>query len=155
MAEMTTDSQAESGQEPGPQRLTLEGQRRRVQALRMAVYTQDDPSADEGLLRELAKAEGDLQAMEKDQAERSKVPAESHPGTPRGQFLGANSTGLVVKSTLNMQPIPIGIYPSLDPDEFPFLTVTIKNVSRDSSIKRVCVRAYLEGLSAQAAQTVE
>jgi hypothetical protein len=38
----------------------------------------------------------------------------------------------------------------LDPDTDPLLTVAIANVSTDRKPRRVCVKAYLEGLSAEA-----
>src|SRR5262249_27772146 len=48
---------------------------------------------------------------------------------------------------------PTGIYHLLDPKDHPLLTVAIHNQSTDT--KRVCVKAFIEGLSAQAVCTVE
>src|SRR5262249_52373779 len=69
------------------------------------------------------------------------------------RFLGPETTGLRVTPTVNMQPLPTGIYHLLDPETDPLLTVALGNESRDT--KRVCVKAFIEGLSAQAIRTVE
>src|SRR5262249_18758518 len=75
------------------------------------------------------------------------------PPAPKGRLLGPKTSGLRVETTLNMQPIPTGVYHLLDPETDPLLTVGVANESRDP--RRVCVKSYLEGLSAQAVRTVE
>ena len=68
-------------------------------------------------------------------------------------LLGLETTGLEVTTALRLQPIPTGIYHLLDPATHPLLTVTVQNQSDEP--RRVCVSAYLEGLSARAVRTVE
>ncbi len=63
------------------------------------------------------------------------------------------TTGLQVDTTINMHPIPTGVYNLLDPETDPLLSVTVTNSGREP--RRVCIRAYLEGLSAQAVKTIE
>ena len=70
-------------------------------------------------------------------------------------MLGPETTGLKVEPVVAMNPIPTAIYPLLDPETDPLLTVTVTNVSLDAKPKRVCVRAWLEGLSAETVRTVE
>jgi hypothetical protein len=70
-------------------------------------------------------------------------------------MLGPETTGLKVEPVLTMNPIPTAIYPLLDPETDPLLTVTVTNVSLDAKSRRVRVRAWLEGLSAEAVRTIE
>src|SRR3954447_16354650 len=70
-----------------------------------------------------------------------------------GALLGPETTGLKVTTAVRLDPIPTGIYHLLDPATHPLLTVTLNNESHES--RRVCVTAYLEGVSARAIQTVE
>jgi hypothetical protein len=136
-------------------RREVQKQNNRVAALRRAVYAQTDPSAADELTARLADAETTLAELE-GQA-RAKAPdakSGSDPvSPPMGRMLGSDTTKLNVKPTLNMQPLPTGVYNLLDPETDPLLTLSLENLSRD--IRRVCVKAYLEGLSAQDARTVE
>jgi hypothetical protein len=68
-------------------------------------------------------------------------------------MLGPKTTGLRVEQTLQMKPLPTGVYNLLDPETDPLLTVVVANESRDP--RRICVRAFIEGLSAQEVHTVE
>jgi hypothetical protein len=52
-----------------------------------------------------------------------------------------------------MHPVPTSIYNLLNPDVDPLLTVVVTNESREP--RRVCVKAFIEGLSAQSVRTVE
>jgi hypothetical protein len=70
-------------------------------------------------------------------------------------MLGPETTGLKVEPVLTMNPIPTAIYPMLDPETDPLITVTVTNVSLDAKVKRVRVRAWLEGLSAETVRTIE
>ena len=54
---------------------------------------------------------------------------------------------LRVTTTVNMHPLPTAIYHLLDPLTEPLFRVVVSNQSK--SRKRVCVKAFLEGLSAQ------
>jgi hypothetical protein len=126
-----------------------------VRGLQATVYAQADPSADAGLYQQLIQEEAILHGLERQQVAAAKAALEQQPAAsaPRANFLGPDTTGLRVRPTLNMQPLPTGIYHLLDPETDPLLTVEIDNVSRKT--KRVCVKAFLEGLSAQAIRTVE
>ena len=138
-------------------RRDLERRRRVVSAIRQSVYTSPDPSSDETLLRRLADEEAAVEGLEgrlreaASGAEKGGAPRAESP--TRGRFLGARTTGLRVEPTLNMQPIPTGIYHLLDPETDPLLTVVVGNESRDP--RRVCIKVHLEGLSAQAVRTIE
>jgi hypothetical protein len=52
-----------------------------------------------------------------------------------------------------MDPLPTGAYHLMDPETDPLLSVDVENFSTD--IRRVCVKAYIEGLTAQAVRTIE
>ena len=126
--------------------------RRQVQRLRAAVFGQADPSANPDRFAELARAEAQLRDAER----RPAAPTEAAPvAAPAGRMLGAETTGLKVEPALHMNPVPTAIYPLLDPETDPLLTVVVRNVSLDSKAKRVCVRAWIEGLSAETVRTVE
>src|SRR4051794_23532565 len=131
----------------------IQQQNRRIQGLRAAVYAQADPSVSD-LHQRLAVEETKLRDLEQQRAVPPSAGANDQaPAAPRGRFLGPQTTGLQVEPTLKMQPIPTGVYHLLDPETDPLLTVKVANVSRDP--RRVCIRAFLEGLSAQAVRTVE
>jgi hypothetical protein len=137
-------------------RQQIQQQQRRVQALRTAVYSQLDPSANENLLQELTQEGAKLHKLEQRLAAPPVAEVNDNAGSLlRGRLLGPETTGLRVEPTLNMQPLPTGIYHLLDPDTDPLLTVTIGNESSDRKPRRVCVKAFLEGLSAEAVRTVE
>ena len=129
-----------------------------VQGLRMSVYSQHDPTANAGLFSQLTEAEAKLDdlrqqlaAVKGETAEGEKP--ETRDSAPRGHFLSAKTTGLRVDFKLRIDPLPTGAYHVMDPRTEPLLTVEVENVSRE--IRRVCVKAYLEGLSATAVRTIE
>ena len=126
--------------------------RQQIQALRAAVFSLPDPTANPGLLRQLAEAEQALRPGNQPPTPTTPAPS-SESASPLGQFLGADTTGLTVKHTVNMHPLPTGIYHLLDPDTDPLLTVVVGNTRRET--RRVCVKAFIEGLSAEAVRTVE
>ena len=128
--------------------------RRRVQRLRSLVYSQPDPAAVADLQAELAAAETELRAAQTRPLPTASTPAQT-ASPPAARLLGSDTTGLKVDPTLTMNPVPTAIYPLLDPETDPLLTVTVANVSLDSKPKRVCVRAWIEGLSAESVRTVE
>jgi hypothetical protein len=128
----------------------LQQQYRLVRGLQATVYAQADPSANADLFQRLTQEEARLHDLE----QQSVAPAQGTAAEPSvDRFLGPDTTGLRVTPTLNMQPLPTGIYHLLDPETDPLLTVALGNESSDT--KRVCVKAFLEGLSAQATRTVE
>lgn len=133
----------------------LQEQEAQVQSLRAVVFSQADPSTNPDLLRQLVEAEKELLAAKQPppDAPLSDPPAAAAPAVPQGRLLGPETTGLRVTPTVNMHPLPTGIYHLLDPDTDPLLTVAVANTKRD--IRRVCVKSYIEGLSAEAVRTVE
>jgi hypothetical protein len=133
----------------------IERRRRAVLGLRRVLYAEPDPTADAALVDRLAAEESALAELEKQRAAAAPArPAEERAESPpRGRFLGPKTSGLKVEPVLQMQPIPTGVYHLLDPKTDPLLTVTVGNLSRDP--RRVCIKAFLEGLSAQAVRTVE
>ena len=135
-------------------RQQIQQQYRWIQSLQMAVYTQSDPATYSDLYRQLAQAESQLHALEQQAAAMPVARVEDRStAAPRGRFLGPKTTGLRVQPTLHMHPLPTGVYHLLDPETDPLLTVMVGNESRDT--RRVCVKVFLEGLSAQAVRTVE
>ena len=133
-------------------------QSRLVQGLQMAVFSQADPAGNERLFGQLAEAEAKLTELRQQLKAANAQPDKGEEtttkgGVPRGRFLGEKTTGLVVNVQLQIDPLPTGAYHLMDPETDPLLTVEVENVSRD--IRRVCVKAHLEGLSATAVRTIE
>jgi hypothetical protein len=131
-------------------RRRFQQQERQVQALRASVFSLPDPSINFDRLRQLAAAEQALRS-----AQQPAPPALDGACTtaPHGRLLGPETTGLRVAPTVNMHPLPTGIYHLLEADADPLLTVIVGNTKRET--RRVCVKAYIEGLSAEAVRTVE
>ena len=141
---------------PDPESLRKQFQRQyqRVLSLRSRLYAQADPSADLPLQQRLAAEEAGLNELESRVIALAPPTEPGSPSTsPRGHLLGAKTTGLRVERTLHMKPLPTGVYNLLDPETDPLLTVTVANESREP--RRVCVRVYIEGLSAEEVHTVE
>ena len=134
----------------------IDQQTRHVESLRLSVYSQTDPSDNPDLFAQLAAAEEKLAQLETQLAESRKTEqTEDQPtrSAPKGRFLGERTTELSVDAKLQLDPIPTGAYHLMDPETDPLLVVDVSNSSRE--IRRVCVTAYLEGLSAQAVRTIE
>ena len=131
----------------------LQDQYRLVRGLHAIVYASADPTADAELYERVLQEEAALRDLELQHAAGNSVPPVKPPDLSGARFLGPDTTGLRVTPTLNMQPLPTGIYHLLDPKTDPLLTVAIDNESPET--KRVCVKVFLEGLSAQAVRTVE
>ena len=132
----------------------LDSLRQRIATLQLSVYSQPDPAANAKLLSELLQAQQELHQLEHQQASvATSDQAEEDKPTPRGRFLGATTTGLSVASQIRLDPLPTGVYQLMDPETDSLVSVEIENHSRDT--RRVCVKAYVEGISAQAVRTVE
>ncbi len=133
----------------------IEEQTRLVRGLMAALYARNDTEPDESLLRELTEAKKMLRELQlRRDAERAEAEkGQAGPRKTMGVPLGPETTGLRVVTTIRLQPIPTGVYHLLDPETDPLLTVTVKNESHEP--RRICVTAYLEGLSARAIKTVE
>src|SRR5687768_9835710 len=102
---------------------------RQLQRLQAAVYAQTDPSADAALRAELARVQTALRDAAAVVPRPDAPPAPLPPRPPAGRLLGPETTGLKVEPTLNLNPVPTAIYPLLDPDTDPLLTVAVTNVS--------------------------
>ncbi|OJT17358.1 hypothetical protein BO221_45395 [Archangium sp. Cb G35] len=113
-------------------------------ALQLAVYQQEDPTADEALLTRL---------IETVRARSTPEPKPSFPSADRSLRLGPDTTGLTVESVIRFPELPTALYPLLDPAQEPLLLVHVRNTS--NLPRRVRVMAWLEGLSAQVVKTVE
>jgi hypothetical protein len=133
----------------------IEQQSRVVRGLIAALYAGNDTSPGESLLLELAEAKRNLRDTQQRRkaliAELENVQAGAKK--PMGMLLGPETTGLRVVTTIRLKPVPTGVYHLLDPDIDPLLTVAVKNESNEP--KRICVIAFIEGLSARAVKTVE
>ena len=129
-----------------------------IQAIRAAIFSLADPSADDRLLERLAKEQEKLVALKKQTAAETVVVAHSAPGAIASpillpNLLGPETTSLRVETKLRMQPLPTGIYHLLDPQSDPLCTVTVTNLANEP--RRIRVTSFLEGLSAQAVKTIE
>ena len=128
---------------------------RRYRALLAAVQG-PGLTADEAVWDKLTETQQALdaaRAREQPQRQDAERPAREATGGALGTLLGPETTGLKVTTALRLQPIPTGIYHLLDPATHPLLTVTVQNESHEP--RRVCVSAYLEGISARAIRTIE
>jgi hypothetical protein len=142
-----------STDEAGDLRRQLQEQHRIVAGLQSAIYAQAvDPSANPALLEQLANALIELSRLERLAVEKAR-PVPSAAARPGGRLLGPETTGLRVETQLHMHPLPTGIYHLLDPSTDPLFTVMVGNESDET--RRICVKAYIEGLSARAVSTVE
>lgn len=136
----------------------IDEQTRRVRGLQVAVFSQADPASNDSLLTQLAESEAQLAELqqqlktaagEQEQEEAAKTDS----GVMRGRFLGEKTTELRANVKLRIEPLPTGVYHLMDPEKDPLLTVEVENFSRN--VRRVCVKAYLDGLSATAVRTIE
>jgi hypothetical protein len=137
-----------------PEGREIEDLGRRYRALLAAVYG-PNPTADEAVWDELTTTQQALEAARARQQQSRQVehPARKTTGGALGTLLGPETTGLKVTTALRLEPVPTGIYHLLDPAKHPLLTVTVKNELHEP--RRVCVTAYLEGISAREIRTVE
>src|SRR5262245_34388615 len=135
----------------------LDRLRRQVARLRRAVFGRPDPAGGPALLRQLVEAEAALDALEPQPAVPAAPVPESAANVPggRGVFLGPETTGLNATTAVHLDPIPTGVYHLLDPEKDPLLTVVVENFDLDNQTRRVCVKAFLEGLSAETVLTRE
>jgi hypothetical protein len=134
-----------------------------VERLRREVYEQEDPSANEGLLEELAEAEAALAALEEriavdhDPASGRIVDTSGEPGADGRR--GAKTTGLDVKVYLRMAVVPTSYYHLLNRDENPLLTCEVRATTFGDDFeekkRRVRVTSFIEGYSARAVETFE
>ena len=133
----------------------IEQQTSLVRGLMAGLYARIDSAPDESPLAELAQAKKTLRELQlrRDAGRAESEKLEAGPKKSMGVLLGPETTGLRVITTIRLQPIPTGVYHLLDPETDPLLTVTVKNESREP--RRVCVTAFIEGLSARAIKTVE
>ena len=116
------------------------------------LYDQISSEAPASLVRELADEKRALAELLQQKRSASDSGGES-ARKPAGMMLGADTTGLKVETAIKLQPVPTGIYHLLDPDLDPLVTVTITNLSNEP--RRLCVTAYIEGISARAIKTIE
>lgn len=129
-------------------------QRKLVENLQFAVYSLTDPMSDPDLHARLREAEQQLRDLEKVAPLAEDDSAEVRPNR-RGNFLGPDTTGLQVGVRLCMDPLPTGVYHLMDPETDPLVVVEIENVPPSRDTRRILVRVFIEGLSAEAVQTVE
>jgi hypothetical protein len=134
-----------------------------VDRLRREVYDQTDPSASTTLLDELVSAEEALREVE---AER--IAAEGQDpqsglildttATAAETHRGAETTGLEAKVYLKMAHLPTSFYHLMQVEQTPLLTCSVKATRRlegGPNKRRVRVRSFIEGYSAEAIDTFE
>ncbi len=155
MSTETTDTPMGVGASEIPVAHEVHDLGRRYRAL-LAAVREPSLSAEAAVWEELAGARQALDAArgrQREQRQDAERAARETTGRSMGRLLGPETTGLNVTTALRLQPIPTGIYHLLDPATYPLLTVTVQNESHEP--RRVCISAYLEGISARAIQTVE
>jgi hypothetical protein len=138
-----------------PRTATIEDLGRRYRALLGAV-PEPVAAVEEAVwndLDETQQALDDARVRQQQQVQDAGRQDAETSNAPLGTLLGPETTGLTVTTSVLLQPIPTGIYNLLDPKTDPLLTITLRNESHEP--RRVCVTAYLEGLTARAIQTVE
>lgn len=124
--------------------------RQRVRDLQRSVFAEPDPSSSD-LLPELLKAQAELR--EKSPSVKAPGHAEQEEPDKIGNTLGRETTKLIVGCQVLMDPLPTGVYQLMNPETHPLLRVEVENDNLE--IRRVCVKAFIEGLSAQAVKTIE
>jgi hypothetical protein len=155
MAAETSDAAIEAGADDVATARDVENLGRRYRAL-LTALREPPLSADQAVWDEIAGARQALdaaRAQQQAQRQDAERPARETAGGALGTLLGPETTGLKVTTALRLQPIPTGIYHLLDPATNPLLIVTVQNETHEP--RRVCISAYLEGISAQAIQTIE
>ena len=122
--------------------------RRDVALLRARAHGSDAADLSD-VLQALIDAEAALVGKERERAE-----AETAEGPDEQVTLGAESTKLEATFTTRMAQVPTSIYHLFDPATDPLVSGSIKNRSANE-IRRLRVRAYLDGYSAEAVETLE
>ncbi len=130
----------------------IEQQNRKIRALILRINDHANDESLSTLVKELAEAKHVLAAMRQPETPGD-GPSSKAVKKPVGVMLGPDTTGLQVETAVKLRPVPTGIYHLLDPEIDPLLTVTITNLTNDP--RRLCVTAYIEGLSARAIKTLE
>lgn len=127
----------------------------KVERLRAAAFAVDAPDDDRALIQELIAAEKQLEQLEHQliAVTKEELKEQEKEEEHQARALGADTTGLKVATTINFDPLPTGVYNLMNPATHTLLNVRVDNVSRD--IRRILVTAYIEGISATAASTVE
>lgn len=130
---------------------------REAERLRRAVHEADDPASvgDDVLAKLLAADERLAEAASARAGEEAKAPDAGSiiDTTSKNRLLGGDTTKLEAKVTLRMSHVPTGIAHVLDPGRSPLLECFVKNT--DTVKRRVRVRSFVEGYSAQAADSFE
>jgi len=127
-------------------------QERKIRALITRIYDREVTEPLDPLVRALAEEKRILAEMMLREPPGAGSAVEA-PKKAVGMLLGPETTGLRVDTAVKLQPVPTGIYHLLDPDTDALLAVTITNLTNDP--RRLCITAYIEGLSARAIKTLE
>ncbi|HEX8084326.1 MAG TPA: hypothetical protein VF529_08545 [Solirubrobacteraceae bacterium] len=129
----------------------------RLEANRLRRRLYDDPAgADAELFTALAEAEERLGAAEaaRQQAQAGDESAGVILDTRTDDgLLGPKTTGLEVTLTLRMEHVPTAVANLLEAQDAPLVSCTVKNESDHT--RRLRIRTYIEGYTAEAVDTVE
>ena len=121
------------------------------------MYTQPDPSAQTGLFGSTGRSRGQARpasaAIDPGKAATAGTPSRRYATLHTDDFWAKRRQGLRSNPSSGWSHYRRGPITVMDPVTDPLLTSSVENVSRD--IRRVCVKAFIEGLSAQAIRTVE
>jgi hypothetical protein len=137
---------------PRPPGHEIEERNRKIRALMTRIYGQSTTEPIELLVKELADERRALAELLRNRHSAASAKVETARKSA-GMMLGPDTTRLRVDTAIKLQPVPTGIYHLLDPETHPLLSVTIANLTNES--RRICVAAYIEGISARAIRTVE
>jgi hypothetical protein len=136
-------------------------QRRKVILLRARLYSNPDPTQSKEFGDQmLARAEADLQSLEKRRREREAeakkgVLVEVKDSTKKaaGEMMGAETTGIDAQVLLRMSHVPTGIAHVLDVKQNPLVSFKLKYLG--NKYARLRLVSYVDGYSSQAVDTVE
>jgi hypothetical protein len=130
----------------------IERQIRKIRGLAGRIHHFGDDQSHDLPVEELLEAKRSLAEMMRN-ARAASTGTDEAPKESVGRLLGPETTGLRVDTAVKLRPVPTGIYHLLDPGQEPLLTVSLTNLTNDA--RRLCVTAYIEGISARAVKTVE
>jgi hypothetical protein len=131
----------------------IERAARRLRAASMRLDALNDDESRAAVLQARAAYDAELAASQPSDGDRP--PAAEAPATspPRGQRMGADTTGLEASISLRMENLPTSMAHVFARSGVPLVSVTVTNAKNEAA--RVVVRCWIEGYSAQAVASRE
>jgi hypothetical protein len=125
-----------------------------VERLRREVYSVPPGPSNAALLDELSEAEARLAQAKAPASRPDGVILSTASATPKN-LLSKDTTGLEVEVKLKMAQLPGAIVHLLDPEKYPLVEISARNVKADNKTRRVRVTTFVEGYSAHVVDTLE